>query len=96
MITPLQIEACRAALKDMHKRGHFSLCVVDQILAITGGVPNAEDYKTLRLLHCVDFKDMSPALRIEFPALLKRVIESGAMEFTIEFKPGRQVAHLLN
>ena len=75
-MTTLQVEAARAALKKMFSEGFFSICVVDQILKITRGVPSKEDYDTLRLLHCVHFTDMSPELRKELPSLIQRVLEA--------------------
>lgn len=82
-----QIECAKLALKRMMASGHFSICTVDEILKVTGGVPDAEDYKALRMLHCVDFKEFTPAMRIEFPGILKRVLESPSMELEITFKP---------
>ena len=86
-MTELQAEAAKMALNKMIARGHFDICTVDEILRTTGGVPNGEDYRTLRLLHCVDFKDFTPRLRLEFPGLLQRVLESPSMALEIKFKP---------
>jgi hypothetical protein len=96
MLTELQIEVCKAALKKMQAEGHFSICVVNDILKITGGVPLKEDYEALRLLHCVNFRDMSPRLRMEFPALLKRVLEAPGMELEINYKAVGRPVNLLN
>lgn len=82
----IQIEACKLALRRMMDEGFFSICVVNDILKLTGGVPTKEDYQTLQLLHCVKFRDMPPALRVEFPGLLRRVLESPSMELEITFK----------
>lgn len=75
-MTSLQIEVARTAIDEMFRGGHFSICVIDNILKLTGGVPRGQDYDTLRLLHCVDFKRMPPNVRIELPRLIQRVIES--------------------
>lgn len=83
----LQTEIAKAALNKMVEGGHFSICVVDEILKITKGIPFREDYETLRLLHCVNFRDFSQLMRIEFPALLQRVLESPSMELEIRFRP---------
>lgn len=89
MITYVQSEVAKLALKRMHEGGHFSICVVDQILKMTGGVPQQADYEALRLLHCVDFKAFSPMLRLEYPKLLQRVLESPSMHVEIDFKASR-------
>lgn len=86
MLSEIQIDCCKAAIKKMMEGGHFSISVIDEILSMTRGVPNADDYKTLRLLHCVSFKDFPPRLRIAFPNLLKRVLESPGMEIEITFR----------
>lgn len=94
-MTTFQIEAAKLSLKQMMAKGHFSICVIDKILKMTGGVPNAEDYKALRLLHCVDFKEFTPAMRLEFPGILKRVLESPSMEIEVTFKPLCRIPNLL-
>lgn len=63
------------ALADMFRRGHFSICVIDNILKITGGVPDRKNYDLLRALHCVEFKDMPPRIRIELPRMIQLVVE---------------------
>jgi hypothetical protein len=86
-MTNIQTESCKIALNKMMEDGHFSICVIDQILKVTKGVPFAEDYETLRLLHCVDFKKFTPSMRIEFPNLLRKVLQSPSMEIEVKFKP---------
>lgn len=95
-MTDMQMEVCKLALKKMMDEGRFSICAVDQILKLTGGVPEKADYETLRALHCVEFKEFSPLMRIEFPRLLKRVLESPSMELQITFKPLTRPLTLLN
>lgn len=82
----IQLEVARMALNKMMEGNHFSICTVDNILQITKGVPQKEDYDTLRLLHCVDFRDFTPVMREEFPKLLQRVLESPTMQLEIGFK----------
>lgn len=85
MMTFLEQEAAKAAITKMMAGGHFSICVIDQILKMSGGVPPRKEYEILRTLHCVDFKDMSPQLRIELPRILQLVLESQPIQF--EFQP---------
>lgn len=77
--------AAKAAIKNMIQRGSISICTIDEILKMTGGVPAREDYNVLRLLHCVNFMDMDPELLRGLPLILSRVLESDALE--IEFDP---------
>lgn len=95
-MTVFQQEAAKQSLKAMFAKGHFSICAVDEILKMTGGVPEAADYSALRMLHCVDFKDMSPSLRIEFQKALERVLTSPGMTVEINFKPAPLAVRLLN
>lgn len=95
-MTESQAEAARLALKNMTRKGHFDICLIKEILQITGGVPNGDDLRALSLLHCVNFSDFSPAMRLEFPNLLRRVLESPGMELEIRFKALSRPVDLLN
>jgi hypothetical protein len=86
VITYVQSEVAKVALRQMHEGGHFSICVVDKILKMTGGTPQRADYEALSLLHCVNFKDFTPMLRLEYPKLLQRVLESPSMHVEINFQ----------
>ena len=79
MITQIQVEIIRTALANMYAQGFFSICVVDNILKVTGGVPDGKLYDTLRLLHCVNFRDMPKNVRLELPRLIQLVVESPPM-----------------
>lgn len=87
MISNLQIEVIQTSLAQMMRKGHFDICCIRKILEITGGTPNREDWSALELLHCVDFKDFPPRLRLEFPKLLERVLMAPAMKLTIRYEP---------
>lgn len=78
-MTAFEIEAIKAALQKMWDGGHFSICTIDQILTVTKGIPNRADYDALRLLHCVNFRDMTPALRLALPRKIQLVVESAPM-----------------
>jgi|GEM_PF-3032639 len=56
-------EAVLVSMKDMLQSGHFSICEVDKCLDITGTTPNQRVYRALSAVHCVSWKDMSPAFR---------------------------------
>lgn len=78
----LQILAAETALRKMVKQGHFSICTVDEILKMTGGVPDARTYQVLRLLHCVNYSEMPDELREKLPELLKAVFSGSAIDVT--------------
>jgi hypothetical protein len=83
----IQLLAAQTALKHMLAGSHFSICTIDQILKVTGGVPNADDYETLRLLHCIHYQDMPPELLRELPAVVKRVLGSEAIVIAFDDPP---------
>jgi hypothetical protein len=76
--------AIETALKEMVRQGHFSICTIDKIIKMSGGIPCGESYKTLSLLHCVNFRDMSPLLVKELPGLLTRVLNGPVLRFERE------------
>lgn len=82
-MTSLQIEIARCAVNDMFTKGFFSICVVDNILKLSGGIPDRNDYHSLSLLHCISFKDMPRNVRIELPRLIQKVIESPSVNCEI-------------
>lgn len=77
------LDAARAAIAKMFESGHFSICTIDQILKMTGGIPPKHEYEVLRTLHCVEFKSMSQRLRLELPRLLQIVLESQPVHFEL-------------
>ena len=95
MMTVVQVEASRIALKEMMEKGRVDICLIDHILKMTGGVPEHADYDSLRLLHCVDFKNYSQTMRMELPGLLRRVLESPSMEVNVTFRPLSRPPQLL-
>ncbi len=81
-MTDIEKLAARAALKKMARDGYFSICTIDTILKMTGGVPDGRDYTVLRALHCINFRDMEPELLRGLPLLIQRVLEAPGIEFT--------------
>lgn len=51
------------ALKRMFTGQHFSICVVDACLKVSGCIPNKKDYDTLSALHCVNWSEMDADFR---------------------------------
>lgn len=80
----IQILVARAALKKMSQDGYLCICTIDNILKMSGGIPDPKDYQMLRTLHCVHFRDMSKELLRGLPLIIKRVLESEGVEFCFE------------
>jgi hypothetical protein len=85
MLDAIQVMATKAAVNKMMQDGYLSICTIDNILKMTGGIPNRKDYDLLHMLHCVKFMDMDPELLRGLPVILQRVI--AAEEIVIEFTP---------
>lgn len=63
-LSDFQKECVRLALVRMFKTdSYFNICAVDDCLKLTGAVPPRAEYDALRTLHCVHFREMTPAMR---------------------------------
>lgn len=87
----LHAEIIRAVMTKMFEQGHFSICEINNLLKMTGGVPDRNTYNALNALHCVNFKDMSPMLRVELPRLVQVVLESQPMRYEISLNTESQL-----
>lgn len=81
----LKLMVVNTALKDMLRRGYFSICTIDKILEITGGIPSREDRVLLEALHCVNFDAMPPELLKGMPVLIQRVIAAPGIEINYKY-----------
>ena len=73
----LQVMTAGVALKDMFKKGHFSISTVRDIQKMNPLLHvDQESMQILANLHCVDFSDMPPELLRSMPVLLEKVIGS--------------------
>ena len=79
----IQKMAVNAAIEKMLKDGYLSICTIDKILKMTGGVPDKKDYEILHMLHCVSFKEMQPDLLRGLPGIMQRVLSADGIEFTL-------------
>lgn len=72
-MTPFTSTAIVLALKKMFSESHFSICTIDTLIQTTGVLVPREIYSGWRLLHCVNYADMSPVMRSE---LMRQVVET--------------------
>ena len=56
-------EAIILKIKKILDNGHFSICDFDTLMDASGGFIDSDTYKKLRLLHCIDYGDMSTQMR---------------------------------
>ncbi len=94
MTDKLSALVCVTSLKNMLSKGYLSICTIENILDITHGIPNGEDMRLLRALHCVSFSDMPPELLRGLPLIIKRVLGSEDIDFPMEEYSDR-LKHLL-
>lgn len=77
----IQKMAIRAALAKMIRDGYLNICTIDNILKMTGGIPDRRDYDILHALHCVHFREMESELLRGLPVIVQRVINAPGIEF---------------
>lgn len=72
----LQRMAVNAALRKMFENSYFDVCTLDTIAHSIGVNAKANpNYDLLRLIHCVNWSKMDPALRAEVPRLMADVLQ---------------------
>lgn len=82
------------AVRHMMEKGWLDICTIDQVLKVTGGVPDKADYEALRLLHCVNFMNYPQAMRVNLLTTLQRVLSSPSMAVEIKFKAQARMLEL--
>lgn len=70
---PLDTAIAETKLKRMLSRDHFNICDVDDLLKFTQTIPERRAYERLRMLHCVDYKDMPREVLTQIPSMLSEV-----------------------
>ena len=56
-MTEFEAKSVIDAINRMFKKGHFSICTVDDCMRVTGAVETS-DYNAMRLYHCVNYSAM--------------------------------------
>lgn len=71
-LTPAELkqEIAITALNNMMRKSFFSICEVRDAANILGIPVHGEAYNALKALHCVNYADMSPAVRQAIPHLI--------------------------
>lgn len=64
----------KQAIARLFTERYFSICKLDDVIALTGAQRGSEAYRLLRALHCVDWADMDPALRERVPLLVREAL----------------------
>jgi len=62
------------ALNNLLREKHFSICTLDRVAEMLGVQPQAEAYRTLRPLHCIDYAVMPQELRNKIPDLIRECL----------------------
>lgn len=74
--------AAATALRHMLNARHFDICTIDAIAAAAHVVTEPDSYKTLRLLHCIDYAEMPPVVRAELPILISQCLSGLQIDAT--------------
>lgn len=70
----LKQEVAITAINKMMASNFFSICALDRASEVLQINIRGEAYTALNALHCVHFKDMSPALRQSIPHLIAECV----------------------
>ena len=80
-LTTLERLAVRAALDKLAKQRYFCISPVDQILELCCIPIGGKLYRSLRLLHCVEYGDMAPELLEALPLAMAELFGRQALDF---------------
>lgn len=70
-MTSFEAQALEVALRQMFKpEGYLNICTIRDGLKLAGIVPPQREYDALHLLHCVSWREMTPAVRDEAARLI--------------------------
>lgn len=76
--TSLEIMAVEHRVRSMFNGNdkHFSICDIDNLAKVLRITIDSREYNALRLLHCVDWGDMSRPLREEVQRSILRILQT--------------------
>lgn len=57
------LEALKISLKHLFTSRYFSICDIDNLLKMRHIIPDQKTYHIMHSVHCVDYKEMTPAFR---------------------------------
>lgn len=63
-------------LKKLFQSKHFSICDLDSIANTLGVQGGGRLHEELRVLHCIDYNDMHPAIREQLPQKVCEYLQS--------------------
>jgi hypothetical protein len=86
MLADVHLMAAQAALDKMFRQGYLSICDIDNILEMTGQIPDRTCYQILHTIHCVHYSDMAETLRNGIPMLIGAVLKMEGLNY-VRFKP---------
>jgi hypothetical protein len=60
----------RNALSGLFRKHHFDICTVRELCELLDLSTNTPAFQALRTLHCMEYRDMDPALRERLPHMV--------------------------
>jgi hypothetical protein len=82
----LNVLAAKAAIGKMITDGYFSISAVDKAMKLLGCPRGGNEYDILSAIHCVNFRDLDPALYAAIPGLLNIVLRNDAIDWGCVFR----------
>ncbi len=83
----IKAEAMRLTINNLFNgQSYFSICDVDKLADSMGiNAKSSAHYKTLSLLHCINYSEMSQDLKAELPQMVMECVTSGFDTSGIDF-----------
>lgn len=85
-LADIHLMAAQAALDKMFNQGYMSICILDNILKMTGNIPDKTCYDILHTVHCVHYNEMNETFRRGLPMLIGAVLRMEGLHY-MRFKP---------
>lgn len=79
----LKISAVQVCMKEMIRKGFFSICDAKRAAELLGVSFSTEQEKFMGLLHCVKFSDMPDDVKLELQSILEERLSSEPFEITV-------------
>lgn len=77
---PVDVNFCRISMRNMFSKGWFDICPVRACMDLLGvsTFHTEKTYERLRLLHCVNWSNMSAEIREQIPEMISEIFTEGA------------------
>jgi len=80
-MTEQQELICHATLNQIFSEDWFSICKITPLCEMLNISQATQEYKNLAALHCIHYNKLSPMLKRELPAMIKKALRATDKEW---------------